>query len=65
EKINLYNRILPEKNKKKPAIKRHSYRAVLITLPVIVIALSLFALISYFKAPSATKMEESPQLVKE
>lgn len=65
EKINLYNRILPEKNKKKPAIKRHSYRAVLITLPVIVIALSLFAIISYFKAPSATKMEESPQLVKE
>ncbi len=34
-------------------------------MPVIVVALSLFALISYFKAPSDTKTEETPQLVKE
>ncbi|MDM3417494.1 winged helix-turn-helix domain-containing protein [Citrobacter sp. Cb021] len=65
EKISLNNRSLHEASKKKLATKHHPYRAVLITLPVIVVALSLFALISYFKAPSATKTEETPQLVKE
>ncbi|EPH3182628.1 winged helix-turn-helix domain-containing protein [Citrobacter braakii] len=65
EKISLNNRSLHEVSKKKLATKHHPYRAVLITLPVIVVALSLFALISYFKAPSATKTEETPQLVKE
>ncbi|MBJ9224121.1 winged helix-turn-helix domain-containing protein [Citrobacter braakii] len=65
EKITLNNISLHEVSKKKLATKHHPYRAVLITLPVIVVALSLFALISYFKAPSATKTEETPQLVKE
>ena len=65
EKITLNNSSLHEASKKKLATKNHPYRAVLITLPVIVVALSLFALISYFKAPSATKTEETPQLVKE
>lgn len=65
EKITLNNSSLHEVSKKKLATKHHPYRAVLITLPVIVVALSLFALISYFKAPSATKTEETPQLVKE
>ncbi|MEB8220818.1 winged helix-turn-helix domain-containing protein [Citrobacter braakii] len=65
EKIPLNNSSLHEVSKKKLATKHHPYRAVLITLPVIVVALSLFALISYFKAPSATKTEETPQLVKE
>lgn len=65
EKITLNNSSLHEASKKKLATKHHPYRAVLITLPVIVVALSLFALISYFKAPSATKTEETPQLVKE
>lgn len=65
EKTPLNNSSLHEVSKKKPATKHHPYRAVLITLPVIVVALSLFALISYFKAPSATKTEETPQLVKE
>lgn len=65
EKISLNNSSLHEVSKKKLATKHHPYRAVLITLPVIVVALSLFALISYFKAPSATKTEETPQLVKE
>lgn len=65
EKISLNNSSLHEASKKKLATKHHPYRAVLITLPVIVVALSLFALISYFKAPSATKTEETPQLVKE
>ena len=65
EKITLNNSSLHEVSKKKLATKNHPYRAVLITLPVIVVALSLFALISYFKAPSATKTEETPQLVKE
>ena len=65
EKITLNNSLLHEASKKKLATKHHPYRAVLITLPVIVVALSLFALISYFKAPSATKTEETPQLVKE
>ncbi|MDH1758361.1 transcriptional regulator, partial [Citrobacter braakii] len=65
EKISLNNRSLHEASKKKLATKHHPYRAVLITLPVIVVALSLFALISYFKAPSSTKTEETPQLVKE
>lgn len=65
EKIPLNNSPLHEASKKKLATKHHPYRAVLITLPVIVVALSLFALISYFKAPSATKTEETPQLVKE
>lgn len=65
EKISLNNSQLNEVSKKKLATKHHPYRAVLITLPVIVVALSLFALISYFKAPSATKTEETPQLVKE
>lgn len=65
EKISLNNSSLHEASKKKLATKHHPYRAVLITLPVIVVALSLFALISYFKAPSSTKTEETPQLVKE
>ncbi|MBJ8895557.1 MULTISPECIES: transcriptional regulator [Citrobacter] len=65
EKITLNNSSLHEASKKKLATKHHPYRAVLITLPVIVVALSLFALISYFKAPSSTKTEETPQLVKE
>ncbi|MDE9584887.1 transcriptional regulator [Citrobacter braakii] len=65
EKISLNNSSLHEVSKKKLATKHHPYRAVLITLPVIVVALSLFALISYFKAPSSTKTEETPQLVKE
>lgn len=65
EKTSLNNSSLHEVSKKKLATKHHPYRAVLITLPVIVVALSLFALISYFKAPSATKTEETPQLVKE
>ena len=65
EKTSLNNSLLHEVSKKKLATKHHPYRAVLITLPVIVVALSLFALISYFKAPSATKTEETPQLVKE
>jgi len=65
EKISLNNSSLYEVSKKTPATRRHPYRAVLITLPVIVVALSLFALISYFKAPSVTKTEETPQLVKE
>ncbi|MBJ9045548.1 transcriptional regulator [Citrobacter braakii] len=65
EKITLNNSSLHEVSKKKLATKHHPYRAVLITLPVIVVALSLFTLISYFKAPSATKTEETPQLVKE
>lgn len=65
EKITLNNSSLHEVSKKKLATKHHPYRAVLITLPVIVVALSLFALISYFKAPSSTKTEETPQLVKE
>lgn len=63
--IPLLNSQLSSRNQRKTAIRRHPYRAVLITLPVIVIALSLFILISYFKAPSVTKMEEAPQLVKE
>lgn len=63
--IPLFNSQLSSRNQRKTAIRRHPYRAVLITLPVIVIALSLFILISYFKAPSVTKMEEAPQLVKE
>ena len=63
--IPLLNSQLLTRNQRKMTIRRHPYRAVLITLPVIVIALSLFMLISYFKAPSVTKMEESPQLVKE
>lgn len=63
--IPLLNSQLLTRNQKKTTIRRHPYRAVLITLPVIVIALSLFILISYFKAPSVTKMEEAPQLVKE
>ncbi|WP_204527952.1 transcriptional regulator [Citrobacter cronae] len=63
--IPLLNSQLSSRNQRKTAIRRHPYRAVLITLPVIVIALSLFILISYFKAPSITKMEEAPQLVKE
>ena len=63
--IPLLNSQLSSRNQRKMAIRRHPYRAVLITLPVIVIALSLFILISYFKAPSITKMEEAPQLVKE
>ena len=63
--IPLLNSQLSSRNQGKTAIRRHPYRAVLITLPVIVIALSLFILISYFKAPSVTKMEEAPQLVKE
>lgn len=63
--IPLLNSQLLSKNQRKTAIRRHPYRAVLITLPVIVIALSLFILISYIKAPSVTKMEEAPQLVKE
>ena len=61
----LLNSQLSSRNQRKTAIRRHPYRAVLITLPVIVIALSLFTLISYFKAPSVTKTEETPQLVKE
>ncbi|MCY9799019.1 CadC family transcriptional regulator [Citrobacter braakii] len=65
EKISLNNSSLHEASKKKLTTKHHPYRAVMITLPVIVVALSLFALISYFKAPSATKTEETPQLVKE
>lgn len=65
EKTSLNNSSLHEVSNKKLATKHHPYRAVLITLPVIVVALSLFALISYFKAPSATKTEETPQLVKE
>ncbi|HCJ7757103.1 TPA: winged helix-turn-helix domain-containing protein [Citrobacter freundii] len=63
--IPLLNSQLLTRNQRKMTIRRHPYRAVLITLPVIVIALSLFILISYFKAPSVTKMEEAPQLVKE
>ncbi|WP_204562920.1 transcriptional regulator [Citrobacter cronae] len=63
--IPLFNSQLSSRNQRKTAIRRHPYRAVLITLPIIVIALSLFILISYFKAPSVTKMEEAPQLVKE
>ncbi|WP_159122066.1 transcriptional regulator [Citrobacter werkmanii] len=63
--IPLFNSQLSSRNQRKTAIRRHPYRAVLITLPVIVIALSLFILISYFKAPSVTKMDEAPQLVKE
>ncbi|POT25369.1 CadC family transcriptional regulator [Citrobacter freundii] len=65
EQIHLNNSQLHAKSKKKPVINRHPYRAVLITLPVIVTALLLFILISYFKAPSATKTPEAPQLVKE
>ncbi|CAD7564055.1 MULTISPECIES: transcriptional regulator [Citrobacter] len=65
EKIYLNNSHLNASSKKKLATRRHPYRAVLITLPVIVVALSLFALISYFKAPSETKTPEAPQLVKE
>ena len=65
EKTSLNNSSLHEVSKNKLATKHHPYRAVLITLPVIVVALSLFALISYFKAPSSTKTEETPQLVKE
>lgn len=65
EQIYLNNSQLNAKNKRKPVINRHPYRAVLITLPVIVTALLLFILISYFKTPSATKMPEAPQLVKE
>ena len=50
----------------KPAdAKSHPYRAVLITLPVIIIALLLFVLMSDFKTSSVTKTEETPQLVKE
>ncbi|HCT4275633.1 TPA: winged helix-turn-helix domain-containing protein [Citrobacter freundii] len=50
----------------KPAdAKSHPYRAVLITLPVIIIALLLFVLMSDFKTSSVTKTEEPPQLVKE
>jgi DNA-binding winged helix-turn-helix (wHTH) protein len=64
-RIPLLNSQLSARTQRKTAFKRHPYRAVLITLPVIVIALSLFILISYFKAPSVTKMEEAPQLVKE
>ncbi|WP_407201876.1 transcriptional regulator [Citrobacter werkmanii] len=63
--IPLLNSQLLPRSQRKTTIRRHPYRAVLITLPVIVIALSLFILISYFKAPSVTKMEEAPQLVKE
>ncbi|GAL45321.1 MULTISPECIES: transcriptional regulator [Citrobacter] len=63
--IPLLNSQLLPRSQRKTNIRRHPYRAVLITLPVIVIALSLFILISYFKAPSVTKMEEAPQLVKE
>lgn len=65
EKITIFNNQLPSRQQRKPVARRHPYRAVLITLPVIVIALLLFGLISYFKAPSVTKMEEAPQLVKE
>ncbi|EPF2244281.1 winged helix-turn-helix domain-containing protein [Citrobacter werkmanii] len=65
EEITLLNSQLLTRNQKKTTFRRHPYRAVLITLPVIVIALSLFILISYFKAPSVSKMEEAPQLVKE
>lgn len=65
EQIYLNNSQLNAKNKRKPVISRHPYRAVLITLPVIVTALLLFILISYFKTPSATKTPEAPQLVKE
>ncbi|WP_336284978.1 transcriptional regulator [Citrobacter arsenatis] len=65
EQIHLNNSQLHAKSKKKLVINRHPYRAVLITLPVIVTALLLFILISYFKAPSATKTPEAPQLVKE
>ncbi|MES3499509.1 winged helix-turn-helix domain-containing protein [Citrobacter portucalensis] len=65
EKTALLNSQLSLKNQRKTTNRRHPYRAVLITLPVIVIALLLFILISYFKAPSATKTQEAPQLVKE
>ncbi|MCU6175645.1 transcriptional regulator [Citrobacter cronae] len=64
-KIPLLNNQLLSRSQRKKTFRRHPYRAVLITLPVIVIALSLFILISYFKAPSVTKTEETPQLVKE
>ncbi|WP_204526779.1 winged helix-turn-helix domain-containing protein [Citrobacter cronae] len=63
--IPLLNSQLLSRNQRQRTIRRHPYRAVLITLPVIVIALSLFILIYYFKAPSATKTQETPQLVKE
>lgn len=61
----LFNIALPLSGQRKTETKHPTYRAARITLPVIIIALSLFALISYFKAPSATKPEETPQLVKE
>lgn len=64
EKIPLLNSQLSLKNQRKTTNRRYPYRAVLITLPVIVIALLLFILISYFKAPSATKTQEAPRLVK-
>lgn len=64
-KIPLLNNQLLSRSQRKKTFRRHPYRAILITLPVIVIALSLFILISYFKAPSVTKTEETPQLVKE
>ncbi|HCL5535139.1 winged helix-turn-helix domain-containing protein [Citrobacter werkmanii] len=63
--IPLLNSQLLPRSQRKTTFRRHPYRAVLITLPVIVIALSLFILISYFKAPAVTKMEDAPQLVKE
>lgn len=63
-KNSLFNKELNLEEPKKNETKRHSFRALLITLPVVVIALSLFALISYFKAPSATTTEEAPPLVK-
>jgi DNA-binding winged helix-turn-helix (wHTH) protein len=61
----LLNSALEVESQKVSGAKSHPYRAVLITLPVIIIALLLFVLMSDFKAPSATKREETPQLVKE
>lgn len=65
EKTPLFNITLSPEDKKKSTTRHPPYRAMLITLPVIVIALSLFALISYFKAPSVEKPTETPLLVKE
>ncbi|WP_196207523.1 transcriptional regulator [Citrobacter sp. Res13-Sevr-PEB04-36] len=57
--------MIEEKNNKVVGSKQHTYRAALITLSVVVTTLFLLAMIFYFKVPSMTKTEETPQLVKE